>query len=132
MPKQEGVLAAAATSVPVAWSGGGGCGWRGRRAPGGLVVGGGRRGRRPGHPRAVRPRGREEEGAVVGVLVQVGVGPPALGWLDGRVLLRGVGGDLCQFVFEQLHLPGQSLHGVGVVGGDGVGERLRRKSNTVK
>lgn len=51
------------------------------------MVGGGRGGRRSGHHRALRPRRREEEGGVVGVLVQVGVGPPWLGHLGGQ---RGI------------------------------------------
>lgn len=69
------------------------------------MVGGGRRGRRSGHGRALRPRRREEEGAVVGVLVQVGVGPPGLGRLGGWVWIRA-DGHLCELVFELLHFPG--------------------------
>lgn len=88
------------------------------------MVGGGRSGRHPGAHRALRPLRWEEEGAVVGVLVQVGVGPPGLGRLGGRGGTCA-GGDLCELVFELLHLPSQPLHGVGVVCRDGVGERLR-------
>jgi len=66
----------AATGVFAARSG-----WwdRGRgSAPGGLVVGGGRWGRRSGHSGRLRSWRREEKGAVVTVLVQVGVAPPRL------------------------------------------------------
>lgn len=122
VPKQEALLVAAAAVFvggPGRWS------RRGRRDPGGgLVVGGGRSGRHPGAGRALRPLRWEEEGAVVGVLVQVGVGPPGLGRLGGRGGTCA-GGDLCELVFELLHLPSQPLHGVGVVCRDGVGERLR-------
>lgn len=58
------------------------------------MVGGGRRGCHSGHRRALRPRCWEQESAVVGVLVQVGVGPPGLGRLGGRVGLCA-GGHLC-------------------------------------
>ena len=78
------------------------------------MVGGGRRGRRSGVPRALRPGRREEEGAVVGVLVQVGVRASGVGHLGGGVKIRARG-HLFQLVFELLHLPGQALHGVGVV-----------------
>lgn len=123
VPEQEALLVAAAAAIFV--GGPGRWGRRGRRDPGGgLVVGGGRSGRHPG-PR--RPLRWEEEGAVVGVLVQVGVGPPGLGRLGGRGGTCA-GGDLRQLVFELLHLPSQPLHGVGVVCRDGVGERLRMES----
>ncbi len=69
------------------------------------MVGGGRRGCRSGCRRALRPRCWKEEGAVVGVLVQVGVGPPGLGHLGGWVWIHA-SGHLCQLVFELLHLPG--------------------------
>lgn len=79
--EQEGVLAAA-TQLSVSrpgWRGGGG--WS---APGGAVAGREGRGGRSGSAGALRPRRREEEGAVVGVLVQVGVGSPGLGSPGGR------------------------------------------------
>ena len=85
-------MLAAATIVLVAEPGGRGQGLR--SAPGGLVVGGGRRGRHSVCARALRPRRWEEEGAVVGVLVQVGVGPPGLSRLGGRVRV-GASGHLC-------------------------------------
>lgn len=97
-----------------------------RRGPGGLDVVGGRRGHCSGDTQALRPRRWEEEGTVVGVLVEVGVCPPGLGSLGGRV-----GGGQCQLVSELLHLPRQLLHRVEVVGGDGVGECLRTTHNMV-
>lgn len=91
------------------------------------MVGGGRSGRHPGARRALRPLRWEEEGAVVGVLVQVGVGPPGLGRLGGRGGTCA-SGDLSELVFELLHLPSQPLHRVGVVCRDRVGERLKMES----
>lgn len=55
------------------------------------MVGGGRRGCRSGHTRALRPRCWEEEGAIVGVLVKVGVGLPGISRLGGRVRIRAGG-----------------------------------------
>lgn len=52
------------------------------------MVDGGRRGCRSGHTQALRPRRWEEERAVVGVLVQVGVCPPGLGSLGRWVSIR--------------------------------------------
>lgn len=52
------------------------------------MVGGGRKGCHSGRDRALRPLRREEEGAVVGVLVQVGVGAPRLRDLGGLVWIR--------------------------------------------
>lgn len=49
------------------------------------MVYGGNRGCRSGHGGALRPLGGEEEGAVVGVLVQVGVSPSWTYYLGGRV-----------------------------------------------
>lgn len=83
------MLAAAAhvfVSRPGLWGGGGGS------APGGVLVGRGREGCSE-NACALRPRRREEEGAVVGVLVQVGVGSPGLGCHGGRGGIR-TGGDL--------------------------------------
>lgn len=57
------------------------------------MVGGGRRGCHSGHRHALSPRRWEEEGAVVGVLVQVGVAPPGLNQLGGWGGIR-VGGCL--------------------------------------
>lgn len=76
-------VATAAAAAIVSTDGPGWWSRGGRRAPGGLVVGGGggRRGRHSGRGLALRPRRWEEEGAVVGVLVQVGVGPSWLGRL---------------------------------------------------
>lgn len=101
--EQEGVLVAA-TIVFVARPGW--WGRRGQRAPGGLVVGGGRRGCHSGCRHALRPWGWEKECAVVGVLVQVGVSPPWwLGYLCGWVWISAAG-HLFKLVFELLHLPG--------------------------
>ncbi|TNN37141.1 hypothetical protein EYF80_052685 [Liparis tanakae] len=121
--EQEGVLVAAVVFVAVSG---------GRRAPGGLVGGGGGRRRRFGR----RPRRRrEEEGAVVGVLVEVGVGPPGLGRLAGRPRPRAGagGGGVRQLVLEPLHLAGQPLHRVGVVGRHGAhaGPREERQQGLV-
>lgn len=84
-------MLAAATRVfvsrPGLWSRGGGS------APGGVLVGRGREGCCSESACAPRPRRREEEGAVVGVLVQVGVGSPGLGCHGGRGRIRA-GGDL--------------------------------------
>lgn len=91
VPEQKGVLVAA-TAVFV-----GGPGWRHwwqRRAPGGLVVGRGRTGSHSWHGCNRGPRPREEEGSVVGVLVQVGVGPPGLRRLGRRVWICA-DGHLC-------------------------------------
>lgn len=82
-------MLAAASAVSVAGPEGRGGGGRG--ASGGLLVSGGRRGRGPGHAGALGPRRREEEGAVVGVLVQVGVVPPGLGRLGRRAGVRAAG-----------------------------------------
>lgn len=49
------------------------------------MVGGGRRRRRSGHRPNLRPRCWEKEGAVVAVLVRVGVGAPGVGHLGGQV-----------------------------------------------
>lgn len=84
-------MLAAATHVfvsgPGLWGRGGGS------APGGALVGRGRGGCCSKNARALRPRRRKEEGAVVGVLVQVGVGSPGLGCHGGRGRIRA-GGDL--------------------------------------
>lgn len=96
-----------------------------------MVGGGGRSGSRPKPPCwDLGPLGREEEGAIVGVLVQVGVS--ALRFRDlggGQRRTCGTGRDLSQFVFELLHLPSKPLHRVGVVCRDGVGEGLRMGSH---
>lgn len=109
VPKQEALLIAAA-SVPVGRPGGRNRG--GRRAPGGLVVCRGKSRCRPG---PLGPLGRKEKGAIVGVLVQVGVAAAWLGNLGGRRRVWGTSGGLSQLVFELLHLASQPLHRVGVV-----------------
>lgn len=127
VPKQEALLIAAA-GVSVGRPGGRRRG--GQQAPGGLVVGGGgRSGSCPGHRRGLGPLGREEKGAVVGVLVQVGVAPSRFSDLSGRRRTCGTGGDLSQLVFELLHLASQPLYRMGVVCRDWVGEGLRMESD---
>ena len=113
-------------------SGGGGGGGN----PGGLGVGGAGRGGGSRRHRAASAqsqglRGREQEGAIVGVLVEVGIRPAvARRWrfVDGGGGAGGGGGGggggQGQLVAELLHFPGQTQHRVGVVGGDRVGERL--------
>lgn len=83
-----------------------------------------------GDPSTLRPGGGEQEGAVVGVLVQIGVGAPGLWGLGGRVRIQS-GGQLGQLVPELLDLLGQTVHRVGVVGGDGVGKGLGREDSRV-
>lgn len=109
--EQEGVFGA----VP------GGPGWRrrgGGGAPGGVLVGGGRRGGGFG------PERRVKEGAVVGALVQIGVGLPGVRG-HGERIRSSVWGELVQLVPELLHLLGQTVHWVGPVGRHRVGEGLR-------
>lgn len=115
--EQEGVFVAAGV---VSVGGPGGRSHRGRRPPGGVLVaggggGGGRRRGGPGRPSALRPGGREQEGAVVGVLVEVGVGPTRLQRL-GRGEGVAAGRGLSEPLLQLLHLLSQALHGVGVVG----------------
>lgn len=110
-------MLAAASSVSVARSGQ-------RRYGGGLVVGGGRRGRHSGCPRDLSPGRRVEESAV-SASVQVGVCSLGLGRHGGRVGARA-GGCLRELVFEPLHLLSQTLHRMEAVGGD----RMRKGLGT--
>lgn len=119
MSEQKGVLVTAPQVFPARPGRRGGAGGRG--------PGDGRGWRRCS---AHRPGlgGGEEEGGVVGVLVQVGVGAPRFGRHCGGVQIR-TGGQLGELILELLHLLSQTLHGVEVVGGDGMGEGLRVESS---
>lgn len=98
-PKQKGVLAD--TAVPVTGPGSRSGGWR--TTPGGLGVGGCRSRYRSECASAVRSWSWEQESAVVGVLVWVGVCWPLLARLYGRFGVRA-GGKLGQLVFQMPYL----------------------------